>query len=99
MTSIPVVPVNGSTLLTCTVTAEPAATSVQIVRNVANGEQVVVFNQINPTGEIKFVVTYLFNNARFPEDDGAVFQCRATNDNGLATQNFTITVQGELCIQ
>ena len=88
------VPVLGSTLLTCTITAEPVADSAQIVRNMANGEQVVVSNQTNPTGEREFQVTYMFNNVRFPEDDEALFQCQGTNDDGLATQNLTITVQG-----
>ena len=93
------VPVGGNTQLTCTITAEPVANSSQIVRIMSNGDLVVEAEELNPDGVREFDVTYMFNRVNFPEDDGAIFQCRATNDNGLATQNITIIVQGELYIE
>ena len=92
------VPVGRNTLLTCTITAEPAVNSSQIVRIIPNREPDVLAEEPNSDGVREFEVTYIFNRVNFPKDDGAEFQCRATNDNGLATQNIMITVQGELYI-
>ena len=90
------VPVGVNTLLTCTITAEPVANSSQIVRIIPNREPDVLAEELNPDGDREFQVTYMFNRVNFPDDNGAEFQCRSTNDNGLATQNIMITVQGEL---
>ena len=99
MASPSMVPVDGNTLLTCTITAEPVANFSQIVRIIPNGEPAVLAEELNPDGDRKFELTYMFNRVNFPDDDGAEFQCRATNDNGLNTQNIMITVQGELYIE
>ena len=93
------VPAGGTTFLRCTVTAEPTANSSQIVRIMPNGQQMVVANQNNSDGERVFEVAFMFEKVRFQRDDGALFQCQATNDNGPAAGNLTITVQGELYIE
>ena len=93
------VPVRGNTILTCTITAEPVANSSQIVRIMPDGEQIVVANGSNPYGDRQFQVSYMFSGVRFPADNGALFQCRSTNDNGPNAVNLTIIVQGEPYIE
>ena len=84
--------------LTCTTTAQPVANFSEIVR-IMDGDEVVVANQTNDAGDREFMVVYIFDNPAFPDDDGAMFQCRATNDNGLAVEDVMIVVQGELYIE
>ena len=91
--------VGRNALLTCTITAEPVATFSEIVRIMPSGENDSLSSSNNPMGDRQFLLRYTFENARFPEDDGAIFQCRATNANGDSARNLTITVQGELYIE
>ena len=90
------VPRGQRVTLTCTITAQPVANYSEIVRIMDNGKQVVLDNQTNDAGDREFVVRTVLDNPAFPEDDGAVFECRAINDNGIAVENVTIVVQGEL---
>ena len=92
----PMVPRGYRVTLTCTITAQPMANSSEIVRIMDNGDQIVLANQTDDVGIREFIVTYILENPAFPEDDGAVFQCRTTNDNGLAVENVMLVVQGEL---
>ena len=85
--------------LTCTITAQPVANFSEIVRIMPDGDEVVVANQTNDAGDREFMVVYVFENPAFPDDDRAMFQCRATNDNGLAVEDVMIVVQGELYIE
>ena len=86
-----------NTILTCIVTGEPLANFSEIVRITSDGEEQVA-NVSNSMGDRTFEVTYLFENVRFPQDDGAVFECRSSNANGPEAESITITVQGELYI-
>ena len=90
------VPVGGSTLLTCNITAVPAANRLEIVRIMPNGEEDMVANVSNPMADREFQVEYRLRNVRFSQDNGTVFQCRATNAIGRQVQDLTITVQGEV---
>ena len=92
------VPINGDLLLRCIITAEPFASFSEIVRITSNGAEEVVANMSNPTGEREFQVTYHFMNVRFPQDDGAKFECRSSNANGPEAVPVTITVivQGKI---
>ena len=81
--------------LRCTITAQPMA---EILRIMPDGDKVVVANQTNDAGDREFMVVYVFESPAFPDDDGAVFQCRATNVNSLVV-SITIVVQGELYIE
>ena len=89
--------VNGNLLLRCIITAEPSANFSEIVRITSDGEELVA-NVSNPTGMREFLVTYTFPSVRFPQDDGAVFECRSLNTNGPEAASITIIVQGELYI-
>ena len=91
--------VGGNLVLTCTIIAEPTANFSEIVRIMPNGEKNSLNSNNNPMGDRRFLLDFMFRNARFPQDDGAIFQCRATNANGEAARNLTITVQGELYIE
>ena len=93
------VPRGGNPLLTCTVTAEPSANFSEIVRIFPDGKEELVANASNPTGMREFSVTYPFPSVRFPQDDGAVFECRSLNANGPEDESITIIVQGELYIE
>ena len=93
------VPRGNRVTLTCTVTAQPVGNFSEIVRIMDDGEEIVLRNQTNDAGYREFMVVYVFENPRLQEDDGAVFECRATNDNGLAVVSVTIVVQGELYIE
>ena len=92
------VPRGDRVTLRCTIIAQPMANFSEIVR-IMDGDEVVVANQTNDAGDREFMVVYVFESPSFPDDDGAVFQCRATNDNGLAVEYVTIVVQGELYIE
>ena len=83
--------------LTCTVMAEPEADFTEIVRFVA-GERIQLVNDTNEEGMRSFTVTYSFEPL-FVDDNGAVFQCLSINDNGVATANSILTVQGGLYIE
>ena len=87
----PVVRVGQSVLLTCTIIAEPMANFSEIVCIMPSGEEISLISDNNPLGD---TLQYTFENATFPRDDRALFQCRAINANGEAVQNLTITVQG-----
>ena len=90
---------NGmSVTLMCTVTAQPNATFGEIARIQGNGERIVMSRLNNTDGNTMFTVRYMFT-AMFSEDDGAVFQCLAENDNGPQDANITVTVQGELYLE
>ena len=91
-------PETEETILTCIVTAEPLANFSEIVRITSDGEEVVT-NISNSMGDRTFQGTYLFENVRFPQDDGAMFECRSSNANGLEAESITIIVQGELYIE
>ena len=88
----------GNLLLTCIVTAEPLANFSEIVRITSDGEEVVA-NISNSMGDRTFQVSYLFERVRFPQDDGARFECRSSNANGPEAKSITIIVQGELYIE
>lgn len=94
----PIVPVGGDVLLICNITSVQSVETQfsQIVRVMANGEEVVVANEtFSMRGT--FQVAYMLNNVSFPEDDGAMFQCQANkNTNELRVQNVTIIVQSKL---
>ena len=94
----PVVEEGGMQTLTCTVTAQPVATFAEIVRFTSTGERMVVANDSNVAGDMEFRLRHPFT-AQFPEDDGALFQCRAENANGPDSVNVTIMVQGELYME
>ena len=93
----PMVPRGQRVTLRCTITAQPTVNFSEIVR-IMDGDEVVVANQTNDAGDREFMVVYVFENPAFPDDDRAMFQCRAMNDNGLAVENVTIIIQGELYI-
>ena len=97
--SPPRVPVGESTLLTCTITAVPAANFAEIVRILPSEEEEVVANASNPMGDREFQVEYRLKNMRFSRDNGAVFRYRATNANGEQVQDLTIIVKGELYVE
>ena len=93
------VPVGGNPLLTCTVTAVPAANFSEIVRIFPGGREEVLTNATNPDDDREFSLAYSFANVKFPRDNGALFRCRATNANGPEEADVTIIVQGELYIE
>ena len=86
-------------LLSCTVTAEPLADSGQIVHIQDNGMEVVIATGNNTDSRRMFTVTGTVRRFRFPQDNGTVLQCRATNDNGPEMVNVTVVVQGELYLE
>ena len=90
-------PERMSVTLTCTVTAVPEANFTEIVRFV-DGERIQLVNDTNERGMRSFTVTYSFEPL-FVDDNGAVFQCLSINDNGVATANSILTVQGGLYIE
>ena len=92
------VEVTESTTLRCIVTAEPLANFSEIVRITSDGEEVVA-NASNSMDKRTFEVSYTFKSVRFPQDDGAMFECRSINANGLEAEPVTIIVQGELYIE
>ena len=87
-----------NTILTCIVTAEPLANFSEIVRITSDGEEVVA-NISNSMDDRTFQVAYLFERVRFPQDDGAMFECRSSNAKGPGAESITITVQGELYVE
>ena len=89
----------GTPLLTCTITAVPAANFSEILRVRADGTEESVANVSNSADSREFAVTYPFANVRSPRDNGTVFRCRATNVNGDAQADVSITVEGELYIE
>ena len=89
------VEVTDNTILKCMVTAEPLTNFLEIVRITSDGEKVVA-NVSNSMDNRTFQGTYLFPTVRFPQDDGAIFECRSSNANGPEAVRITITVQGEV---
>ena len=71
------------------ITAQLIANFSEIVR-IMDGDQVVVANQTNDAGDREFMVVYVFESPAFPDDDGAVFECRV--------ERVTTVIQGELYI-
>ena len=87
--------VGQGVILRCIITAQPVANFSQIAHILDNGTQVIVATENNPNSDRSFTVVYLLRNPMFPEDDGAVYQCQAANDNGVAVLNVIIVVQGK----
>ena len=90
-----IVPRGDTPQLKCTVTAVPPANNPEIVRIFSDGTEEVVANVTNPDGERELLLRHVLEGVRFPEDDGAIFECRAINANGEAVERVTIIVQGE----
>ena len=94
----PMVPVGYEVIfIICVITAQPIANFFQLVHILDDGMEVIVATENNSNSHRRFSVAFLLRNPTFPEDDGAVYQCQATNDIGLAVLNVTIVVQGEPC--
>lgn len=86
-----------SVTLTCNVMAVPVANFTEVVRLVG-GDRIQLVNDTNERMLTTFTVMYSFTPV-FPDDDGALFQCLSVNDNGVATGNSILTVQGEFYIK
>lgn len=94
-----IVPRGGTPQLKCTVMAVPPANNSEIVRIFPDETEEVLANVTNPDGERELRLRHVLEGVRFPEDDGAIFECRAINANGEAVERVRITVQGELYIE
>jgi hypothetical protein len=90
------VAVNGDTTLECVITAEPSTSFSEIFRIFPDGDEEMVTNVSNPTGDREFLLRYTFRRVRFPRDHQAMFECRSINAKGPADPlRITIIVQGE----
>ena len=75
--------------LTCTATAVPPATFVEIRKR--NGSETVLMNMTGSNSRT-LSVTHTLQNLML--GDSAVYVCVANNSEGLTEQNFTLQVQG-----
>jgi len=75
--------------LTCTATAVPPATFVEIRKR--NGSETVLATMQGSVSRTLLVMHTLEN---LMLDDSAVYVCVANNSEGLTEQNFTLQVQG-----